>query len=64
MKTEHKKSCKSGNNGPEWSGYPNPANPDNEWICDECGGVIDARWSLRDEGRSDGYGESYGECNR
>jgi hypothetical protein len=26
----------------EWTGSPNPANPDNEWICDECGGVIDA----------------------
>ena len=23
----------------------------------------ETRWSLRDEGRSDGYGESYGECN-
>jgi hypothetical protein len=29
--------------GPEWSGSPNPANPDNEWLCDECGRVIDAR---------------------
>jgi hypothetical protein len=28
--------------GPEWSGSPNPANPDNEWICDECGAVIAA----------------------
>jgi len=24
---------------------------------------IDSPWSLRDEGRSDGYGESYGERN-
>ena len=28
--------------GPEWSGSPNPANPDNEWICDECGSGIPA----------------------
>ena len=37
----HTPECKSGN-GQEWSGYPNPANPDNEWICDECGAVISA----------------------
>ena len=24
---------------------------------------LQERWSLRDEGRSHGYGESYGECN-
>ena len=29
--------------GPEWSGYPNPANPDNEWICDDCGKIISAK---------------------
>lgn len=28
--------------GPEWSGSPNPANPDNEWVCDDCGRVIPA----------------------
>ena len=26
--------------GPEWSGSQNPANPDHEWICDDCGRVI------------------------
>ena len=28
--------------GPEWDGSPNPANPDNEWVCDDCGRVIKA----------------------
>ena len=28
--------------GPEWSGSPNPDNPDNEWICDDCGKIIEA----------------------
>jgi len=28
--------------GPEWSGSPNPKNPDNEWVCDDCGRVIRA----------------------
>jgi|HubBroStandDraft_1064217.scaffolds.fasta_scaffold49021_4 hypothetical protein len=32
----------------EWSGSPNPVNPDNEWICDECGEVIAASTDLRD----------------
>ena len=27
----------------EWSGSPNPDDPDNEWICDGCGAVITAR---------------------
>lgn len=26
----------------EWSGSPNPDNPDNEWVCDECDAVIPA----------------------
>lgn len=26
----------------QWSGSPNPANPDNEWICDDCDRVIAA----------------------
>lgn len=41
-KTAHKPHCISGNKGPEWTGSPNPANPDNEWICDECGAIIPA----------------------
>ncbi len=28
--------------GPQWSGSPNPANPDTEWLCDDCGRVIKA----------------------
>jgi len=28
--------------GPEWSGRPNPENPDNEWLCDECGRAVPA----------------------
>ena len=28
----HRASCVSGNQGPEWSGSPNPADPDNSWI--------------------------------
>lgn len=28
--------------GPEWSGSPNPANPDKEWVCDDCARVIPA----------------------
>ena len=37
--------------------------------CQECreqdaAEILQERWSLRDEGRSGGYGESYGECNR
>jgi hypothetical protein len=42
MTTEHKPTCTSGNIGPEWTGEPNPQNPDNEWICDECGAIITA----------------------
>lgn len=34
----HAAECVSGKG--EWSGSPNPDNPDEEWICDECGGVI------------------------
>lgn len=26
--------------GPEWSGSPNPANPDHQWVCDDCDQVI------------------------
>ena len=26
--------------GPEWSVSPNPADPDNSWVCDDCGRVI------------------------
>ena len=36
----HTPICVSGNDGPEWFGSQNPANPDHEWLCDECGGVI------------------------
>jgi hypothetical protein len=43
----HSPECKSGNVGPEWSGAPNPDNPDEEWICDECGGVIKSEWLLQ-----------------
>ena len=39
-KKGHAKTCKSAYQGPEWSGYPNPDDPDNEWICDECDGVV------------------------
>lgn len=28
--------------GPEWSGSPNPANPDHQWVCDDCDQVINA----------------------
>ena len=42
QETEHKSDCISGNQGPEWSGSPNPDNPDNEWICNECNAVIPA----------------------
>lgn len=28
--------------GPEWSGSPNPKDPDNSWVCDDCGRVIPA----------------------
>lgn len=39
--TGHKHDC-FGNHS-EWSGSPNPDNPDAEWICDECGGIISAK---------------------
>jgi len=28
--------------GPEWSGSPDPDDPDNSWLCDECGRTIEA----------------------
>lgn len=32
--------CRTG--AGEWSGSPNPKNPDNEWLCDACNRVIPA----------------------
>jgi hypothetical protein len=41
----HAATCKTAND--EWSGSPNPDNPDEEWICDECGGIIKSEWLLQ-----------------
>lgn len=29
--------------GGDWSGHPNPEDPDDEWICDNCGGIVPAK---------------------
>lgn len=39
--SKHGEQCN--NSDGEWSGSPNPENPANEWICDECDEIIDAR---------------------
>ena len=44
----HKENCPS-NEKDEWSGYPNPEDPANSWICDDCGAVIPCEEGNDDE---------------
>lgn len=41
MSQMHNAGCKS-LNGEQWDGTPSAADPDNKWVCDECGATIEA----------------------